>query len=72
MHEVMKDHGANIEVVNYAVPGATTTDWTKDPDRALKVIDENPGTEYIWLSIGSFFLLYFTDEPHAICLNRRR
>ncbi|ETO28241.1 hypothetical protein RFI_08889 [Reticulomyxa filosa] len=74
LQEVLTQHGSNLTVKNYAIGGTTTTFWARDPNILSQLVDDNPGTEYIWLSLGGNDVLDYMptctlDYPVDQCIN---
>jgi len=74
LQQVLTEQGSNLTVRNYAIGGTTTTFWARDPYILSTLVDYNPGTEYIWLSIGGNDVLDFMptctlEYPVDECIN---
>ena len=50
--DMLKDHGSDLTVADYAVSGSTSDDWARHPDKIKDYIDDNPDAQFIWLTVG--------------------
>eukprot|EP01083_Nonionella_stella_P048663 129967_1 len=74
LQKVLKAHGSNLVVKNYAIGGTTTTFWAREPHLVSLIIDENPNTKYLWVSLGGNDVVDFMPnctmyQPLDDCIN---